>query len=166
MKDLRNRIPCSVSQELVDLVANRFPQIFMLDGEVLIHKLLFHIGFKLDHNMKTMGYYKNFDVLVRDNTCPSKIYKTRCVYNGEVRNLVLKTDPISGYITYSKSMRHPLAYLYESVEVLQPKNLVDIIPDEDFSDILDIGDPTVYDKAFLVKEKPSKQTTRNIVRSS
>lgn len=163
MKDLRNRIPCSVSQELVDMVANTYPQWFIEGERILIHKLLFYIGFKLDHDMKTLGYYKSMDVLVRDNSYPSKIYKTKCVYNGEVRNTVHRTDPIRGYITYSRH-KHPLAYLYKSVGVLQPSNLADIIPHEDFSDILDIGDPTVYDKAFLVKDKPS-QTTRNIVRN-
>lgn len=165
MKDLNSRVPCSVSQELVDMIADSYPNNFKnKKGDTNIPKLLFYIGFKIDHSMKTLGYYKNFDVFIRDNTNPSKLYKTSCVYNGEVRNRILKIDPSSGKILYTK-IKHSSLYLYEQVEVLHPLNIKDIIPEEDFIDILDIGDPNVYDRAFLTKDR-TKKTLRNIVRSS
>ena len=161
-----NRIPCSVSQELVNMVANEYPLDFKTaNEEINIGKLLFYIGFKMDTEVKGLGFYRNYDVLVRDNKNPSKLYKTACVYNGEVRNLVEEVDPRTGRITYSNS-KHPLCWLYENIEVLQPKHLETIIAKEDFFDILDIGDPILYDKAWLIRDKPANKTNRNVVRSS
>lgn len=149
MKGVYNRIPCSVSQELVDMVAGEFPRFKNPQGEIDITNLLFSIGFKIDITMKNRGYYQNFDVFIRDSKLPSKLYKSKCVYNGEVRNTVLRVNT-RGEIIYTRN-KHPLAYLYEQTEVLQPNDLRSIIPDEEFQDIIDIGDPTVYDRAFLIK---------------
>jgi len=163
MKDIDNRIPCSVSQELVDLVAHYNPDKYMKNGKVLISTLLFDIGFKIDHSMKSQGIYKNFDVFIRDNTRPSKLYKTSCVYNGEVRNTVQSIDN-DGRITYT-NQKHPLYTLYETYEVLQPKALNDFVEESKFEDITDIGDPTVYSNAFANQSKfkqVSPQTAKEI----
>lgn len=176
MKDLQNRIPCSVSQELVDVVANTYPESFKDEnGNINIPKLLFFIGFKINYGLKTLGYYKNFDVLVRDNEMPSKVYKTACVYNGEVRNTVLDIDS-RGRFVYTRT-KHSLASLYEQIEIVHPNNLKDIVPEEEWTDILEIGDPEIYDKAFRDKRRPDQQDSiveveldedkkyRNIVRN-
>ena len=67
MKDLNDRIPCSVSQETVLLIANAFPERYKRNNAILITKLLFDIGFKIDMSMRGYGYYRNFNVLIRDN---------------------------------------------------------------------------------------------------
>lgn len=156
MKELINRIPCSVSQELVEMVADRYPSEFRDDkGSINLPKLLFTIGFKVEYdgvgNRSNLGYYTIPDVHVRDNYLPSRLYKTSFVYNGEVRNEVISSE--NGRYEYS-NVKHSLCSLYESLEVLQPINLDDYVLEDDFINILDFGDPTVYDKSFLNKEKP------------
>ena len=147
MKDLNNRIPCAVSQELVELVANTFPERYRKNNGILITELLFDIGFKIDMSMKGYGYYKNFNVYVRDNSRPNLVYKTRCVYNGSVRNTV-KNRTKCGKIEYTRC-KHPLYYLYEQYEILQPKDLKDIIDEKRFLSIDDVGSEIAYNKAFL-----------------
>lgn len=147
MKDLNDRIPCSVSQETVLLIANAFPERYKRNNAILITKLLFDIGFKIDMSMRGYGYYRNFNVLIRDNYKPHMLYKTSCVYNGTVRNTV-KSISLCGKIEYTRC-RHPLYYLYERHEILQPKDLSEFVNEEKFVSIDDVGCELAYNKAFL-----------------
>jgi len=144
------RVPCSVSYELVTMIADMFPDRYIkFDGSIDTGKLLFDIGFKIEDDgvSKSRGYFTNFDVHIRDNFNPRNIYKTKCVYNGEVRHVVKNRDMFTGEIEYTRQI-HPTSRLYEQFEVLQPKNISDILDEDLFTDILDFGDPIVYDRSY------------------
>ena len=87
------------------------------------------------------------------------LYKTRCVYNGTVRNTV-KDVSICGKIEYTRC-RHPLYYLYEQYEVLQPKNLKDIVPEIKFIPMDDVGCEIAYNKSFLNNKNYTENTKKD-----
>jgi hypothetical protein len=132
------------------MIANKWPKRFKNNGNIDINKVLFHIGFKVEDDgvTKHKGYNTNFDVYIRDNNNPSRGYKTKCIFNGEVRNIVWLLDPKTNKPIYTKQI-HPLYRLYEQFEVLQPKDIEKFIKSEDFVSTLDIGDPVVYDRATV-----------------
>lgn len=166
MKDLDNatRIPCSVSQELVDVIVSLYPDKFIKrSGEVDIYRLLFAIGFKIENNMYNKGIYTVKDALIRDNEQPSKVYKTSTVYNGTVRKRTTRC-PTSGKLVFSRQ-QHELAHVYEKFEVVQPKELASRVDPALFEDIFDIGDKFYYDKGFADMDKPPSDNIRNIVRN-
>ena len=89
------RVPCAVSQEMLELIANTYPNIFKkCDGSLDIDKILFEIGFKVEDDglTKSKGYFINYNAYIRNNTQPSKAFKSKAVYVGEVRIVVDSVD--------------------------------------------------------------------------
>ena len=164
MKGLLQRTPCAVSQEMVDLVANLYPSEFKTsEGVIMVEKVLFALGFNINNSMYKGGYYRVPDVLVRDNSNPMMVYKTKCVYNGEVRTTVKSVTP-DGHEVFNDN-RYDFVRLYERYEVLQPKDLINLVSEEEFINILDIGCKDYYDKGFLAMSRPPTLCSRNIVRN-
>ena len=163
MKDLIQKTPCAISQEMVELVIHLYPDDFKkFDGGVDIEKILYSLGFDLDKSLNSKGYYRVENVLVRDNANPSRVYRTKCVYNGQVRTDARSVNPY-GVEEYNDN-RHAFVRLYERYEVVQPRDLEQFIGLEDFSNILDVGCKDYYDKGFLAMSKPPSLSSRNIVR--
>lgn len=155
---------CSVSHELVGVVAMSDPSRFKdEEGSLKLADILFYLGFKIDNEVKSKGYYVNEDVYIRDNNFPSRVYKTKAVYNGVVRNKMVGYD---GYEPiYCRYTRHPLFDLYTQVEVVQPIDINKYIAEEAFESIDDIGEEKWYNEGYLTSLQPAKPTTRNIVRN-
>lgn len=177
--------PCSVAQETIDAVAALYPKIFMdKHGNVEVNregvpvKVLFALGFDIKQGELYNGIYtyrgdKDYTkstesttvykgVLIRDSARPSKVYRTRCLYNG---NLRYETERVTkrGKIIYGPKL-HWLAYAHEKHEVLLPSHLEDIVPPKDWLDILTIGQADAYNKGLLEMDTPNSKTKRNIVR--
>ena len=145
------RVPCAMSHELVEIIAKKFPKKYKRsDGSIRISALLFDAGFKVENDgfSRSNGVSVTNDVYIRDNFQPAKAYKTKAVYVGEVRNILWLFDPVTKKPIYTRQ-KHPLYLLYEQFEVLQPKNIADILKEDVFVDAIDIGDPVVYDRASV-----------------
>jgi hypothetical protein len=163
MKDLKNRIPCSVTKELVFEVAYSNKDKYIDgNGNIRIAEVLHALGFKVEKGGYYRGYYINENVYVRDNLRPHLVYKTS-VYNGEVRNEIIGKE-LNGDYKYGVR-KHKLASAYERLEILQPPVLGKYIAEESFKNIDDIGEVEAYNDGFLAMDKPSSNTTRNIVRN-
>ena len=163
MKGLNVRVPCSVTRELVyEMAHTNKPYFTDKKGQIDIPKVLHALGFKVDQGGRFRGYYKVEGVYVRDNKRPSIVYKTD-VYNGEVRNKIVGRSP-RGEVVYGRE-KHKLYTAYEKVEVLQPTTISKYILEGDFKSIDSIGDIVAYNEGFNALDKPSSQSSRNIVRN-
>lgn len=158
-----NRIPCSVSKELVDYIASLKPELRDDCGNPNIGAVLFILGFDVtpkSHNRHHIEYYLNKGALVRCKERPSLVYKTD-VYNGTLRKEVLTYDEYNG-IRYDEGKWHYMRTMYIENEILTLSGL-DMSMMEDINNI---GIKSFYDDGMAAMDKriDPEKPIRNIVR--
>ena len=158
-------IPCSVSEEFLQFVANLNPEAFIINGKIDVPKVLFSIGFKIDFDRPDVGYYVIPDRIIRSKARPYMTYTTT-VYNGNVRQELKewRTDPLTGKGTpvYDKHNAHFMKSAYAEVEVLT----LDTFDPTLLVNIEEIGDSRIYAEgmANLDKRINVDKVFRNVVR--
>lgn len=126
MKELYENPACSVTKELVEYIADSNPKLFKPTGRVNVGRVLFYLGFRVRQGRQegeglfTGGYKIIPDVYVRDNTQPTKAYKTT-IYAGNVRKEIVGFE--NGVPVYEKREYHRMWDLYQKYEVLTVENV-------------------------------------------
>ena len=165
MKGLQEHIPCVVTSELVDLVAETNSQFKDSKGEVRVYEVLHYLGFQLDHDMKNKDIEEWTNVYVRDPAKPYMLYKPKKLYNGKLRWADHVVKDKDGKVVQVIEKAHKLKDLYESTEVLQPHNINTLLDACEFVNMEEVGTLKNYDKGFKDDEKPTTGGSgRNIVR--
>lgn len=161
-------IPCSVSKEFVEFIANQSPDTLKdKKGNVILPAVLFFLGFRIDfdriNDPYQLDYYTEEEKRIR---CANKPYMTyvTTIYNGYVRKQLNSMKMVDGkkVPVYDKFKWHCMKGLYEKVEVVT----VDTIPVELTEDINNIGQIEPYNLGMLNSERrvdPEKKF-RQIVR--
>lgn len=152
-------VPCSVSKEFVEFVANQNPEMLKKDGQPIIPAVLFMLGFNIDLAKPTNEYYVVADKIIRTANRPYETYVTT-VYSGRVRNEVSQIK--DGKLVYAKNTPHFMRPMYEKYEVL---TIGEISP-ELVTNINEIGDILAYNLGMVKSDQrvdPEKKF-RQIVR--
>jgi hypothetical protein len=145
---------------MVTAVAEQFPEKYIDDrGETKLYSVLHDLGFYIDHADYLKGVRTSDDVIVRDNSMPSRVYHTK-IYNGTVRNEV---ERMNGNKKIIDKFWH---YIYDKYEVLQPKDLQKYVSLDKMGSILDIGTIDYYNQgmAKMNQRADNSKVKRNIVR--
>lgn len=153
-------IPCSVSQELVEFVANMYPEHFIDNGKINIPSVLFMLGFKIDFDRPESSYYVMPERIIRSKSRPYLTYTTT-VYNGNVRQEIksFAIESSGRYnIVYDKYNIHFLSAAYREYEVLT----IDTMDMSKLVDINTIGDSRVYSEAMANLDKRAKAVDKPI----
>lgn len=151
---------CTVTQEMVTAVAEQFPEKYIDDrGEIKLYSVLQDLGFYIDHADYLKGVRTSDDVIVRDTSMPSRVYRTK-IYNGTVRNEV---ERMNGNKKIIDKFWH---YIYDKYEVLQPKDLQKYVSLDKMQSVLDIGTIDYYNQgmAKMNQRADNSKVKRNIVR--
>ena len=144
----------AVTEHLVMEVAEEKPHLFIRNGKVDINSVLYYLGIDVDTRIVAEGkdrdglwnvnnYSIQYDKMVRSIQFPRKSYKTT-IYKGYIRNAV-KVDEngklqydASGYPMKDKTKHHHLKELYDKFEVLQAKDILRYMKEEDMVDLCEV----------------------------